>query len=60
MDILGLELSLEQRFSLQQYQQQVTHLSPEQMQEFLMETFRQLMIKDNIIRSLIKSRPMIF
>jgi Phycobilisome degradation protein nblA len=60
MDVLGLELSLEQQFSLQQYEQQVIHLSPIQSQEFLMETLRQLMVKDNIIRSLIKSRPKLF
>jgi Phycobilisome degradation protein nblA len=55
MDILALDLSLEQEFLLKNYEQQVKHLSPERAQEFLLEAFRQLMIKDNAIRSLIKS-----
>lgn len=55
MDILALNLSLEQEFLLKNYEQQVKHLSPERAQEFLLEAFRQLMIKDNAIRSLVKS-----
>lgn len=55
MDILGLALSLEQEFLLKNYEQQVKHLSPERAQQFLLEAFRQLMIKDNAIRSLVKS-----
>ncbi len=55
MNISSLELSLEQQFSLKQYEHQVTQLSSDQAQEFLIEVFRQLMVKDNIIRSLIKS-----
>jgi Phycobilisome degradation protein nblA len=55
MDVLQLQLSLEQQFSLQKYQTQVTELSQSQAQEFLIEAFRQLMIKDNAIRSLMKS-----
>jgi hypothetical protein len=54
MNISALELSLEQQFSLKQYEQQVTKLSSDQAQEFLIEVFRQLMVKDNIIRSLMK------
>jgi hypothetical protein len=55
MNISALELSLEQQFSLKQYEHQVTQLSSDQAQEFLIEVFRQLMVKDNIIRSLMKS-----
>ena len=55
MDILALELSLEQQFLLRNYEQQVRYLSPERAQEFLIEAFRQLMVKDNAIRSLVKS-----
>ncbi len=55
MDIIAWELSLEQKFSLEQYKFQVMSLNPDQAQEFLLETLRQLMIKDNIIRSLMKS-----
>lgn len=55
MGVLPLELSLEQQFHLKKYEHQVTDLSQKQAQEFLVEAFRQLMIKDNAIRSLIKS-----
>jgi Phycobilisome degradation protein nblA len=55
MDISALELSLEQQFSLSKYELQVKELSQERAQEFLIEAFRQLMVKDNAIRSLIKS-----
>lgn len=55
MNILPLELSLEQQFNLKKYEHQVTDLSQKQAQEFLVEAFQQLMIKDNAIRSLMKS-----
>jgi hypothetical protein len=55
MDILALELTLEQQFALRKYQSQVKELSQDQAQEFLLEAFRQLMVKDNAIRSLVKS-----
>lgn len=55
MNISTFELSLEQQFALMQYGNQVTRLSPDQAQEFLIEVLRQLMVKDNVIRSLIKS-----
>jgi Phycobilisome degradation protein nblA len=55
MDVLPLELSLEQQFHLKKYEHQVTDLSQQQAQEFLVEAFRQLMLKDNAIRSLMKS-----
>ncbi len=52
---LQLELSLEQEFNLKLYQDQVKSLSQEQAQEFLLEVLRQLMVKDNVIRSLLKN-----
>jgi hypothetical protein len=54
MNTLTLELSLEQQFFLRLYEQQVTKLSQDQAQEFLIEMIRQMMVKDNVIRSLIK------
>ncbi|OUC16582.1 MAG: phycobilisome degradation protein nblA [Alkalinema sp. CACIAM 70d] len=51
---LPLDLSLEQQFNLTVYQDQVKSLSQEQAQEVLLEVMRQLMIKDNVIRHLIK------
>jgi Phycobilisome degradation protein nblA len=50
-----LELSLEQQFSLMQYEKQITALSKNETHDFLLEVLRQLMIKDNVIRSLMKS-----
>jgi hypothetical protein len=55
MCTLELELSLEQQFSLNLYEKQVTKLSRDQAQELLIVVIQQLMIKDNAIRSLIRS-----
>lgn len=55
MDISALQLSLEQQFSLSKYELQVKELSQDRAQEFLVEAFRQLMVKDNVIRSLVKA-----
>ena len=54
MDSLTLELSLEQQFALRTYEIEVAQLSQGQAQEFLLEVVRQLMVKDNAIRSLLK------
>jgi Phycobilisome degradation protein nblA len=55
MDMLALGLSLEQKFSLRKYEEQVQKLSLTQAQELLVEALSQLMVKDNTIRSLVKS-----
>jgi Phycobilisome degradation protein nblA len=52
---LQLELSLEQKFNLKMYEDQIKGLSQAQAQEFLLEVLRQLMVKDNVIRSLLKN-----
>lgn len=52
---LQLELSLEQKFNLKMYEDQVKGLSQSQAQEFLLEVLRQLMVKDNVIRSLLRN-----
>jgi hypothetical protein len=51
---LSLELSLEQKFNLKLYEDQIKDLSQEQAQTFLLEVLRQLMVKDNVIRSLLR------
>lgn len=51
---LPLSLSMEQQFNLRMYESQVKNLSADQAQEFLLEVMRQLMIKDNVIRHLMK------
>lgn len=53
MDI-PMELSLEQKFNLKLYEEQVKSLSPEESQKFLLEVLRQLMVKDNMLRHLLK------
>ncbi|PZV11438.1 MAG: phycobilisome degradation protein nblA [Leptolyngbya sp.] len=49
-----MELSLEQKFNLKVYEEQVKGLSLEQSQDFLLEVLRQLMVKDNMIKHLLK------
>jgi hypothetical protein len=53
MDI-PLTLTIEQEFNLKVYEDQVHSLSPDQAKEYLLEVMRQLMIKDNVIRHLLK------
>jgi hypothetical protein len=53
MDI-PLSLTMEQQFNMKVYEDQVKNLSADQAQDFLLEIMRQLMIKDNVIRHLIK------
>ena len=52
MDI-PMELSLEQKFKLKLYEEEVKGLSPEESQQFLLEVLRQLMVKDNMVRHLL-------
>ncbi len=49
------QLSLEQQFKLKVLHEQVQDLSKEQAQEYLMEMFRQMMVKDNLVKHLIKN-----
>lgn len=53
---LPLELTMEQQFNMKVYEDQVKQMSADQAQEFLLQTMRQLMIKDNVIRHLMKQR----
>ncbi|MBE9168055.1 NblA/ycf18 family protein [Pleurocapsales cyanobacterium LEGE 06147] len=48
------QLTLEQQFKLKILQEQVKELSKEQAQEYLMEVFRQMMVKDNLVKQLLK------
>lgn len=56
MDILPIELSLEQQFSLRTYEDQVKSLDQEQAQQMLLQVMRQLMVKENLIKHLLKQR----
>jgi hypothetical protein len=51
---LSAQLSLEQQFKLKVLQEQVQNLSKEQAQEYLLEMFRQMMVKDNLVKNLLK------
>ena len=48
------QLSLEQQFRLQILSEQVQNLSQEEAKEYLLEMFRQMMVKDNLFKHLIK------
>jgi hypothetical protein len=54
MPPLVLELTLEQQFNLRTYEEMVKGLSQEQAQMMLLDVLRQLMMKDNAIKSLMK------
>jgi hypothetical protein len=49
-----MDLTLEQKFNLKMYQEQVKSLSHEESQEFLLEVLRQLMVKDNMLKHVMK------
>ncbi|NJK38386.1 MAG: phycobilisome degradation protein nblA [Oscillatoriales cyanobacterium RM2_1_1] len=53
MNISG-DLSLEQKFKMQVFREQVKHLSQEEAQQYLLEVLRQGMVKDNLLRNWIK------
>lgn len=48
------ELTLEQQFMLVRYTQAVNEISPEELRTTLLEIARQLMVKENMIRSLMR------
>lgn len=45
-------LKLEQQLELRVFQEKIKNLTREQTQEFLVELFRQMMLKDNLIKTL--------
>jgi hypothetical protein len=48
------ELTLEQQFRLQTLKDQVQTLSQQEAQDFLIEVLRQMMVKDNLVKQLLK------
>ena len=48
-------LSMEQQFKLQVLKDQVRGLSLEQAQEYVVEVMRQMMVKDNLVKHLLKN-----
>lgn len=51
----GANLSLEQQFKLQVLKEEIKTLTHEQAQEYLVEVFRQMMLKDNLVKNLLKN-----
>jgi hypothetical protein len=52
---LDLDLTLEQQFKIKLFEQSIKSMEPAEAQSLLLEASRLLMIKDNIIRGLMKS-----
>jgi hypothetical protein len=52
---LYTQLSLEQQFKLKVFQEQIQALTKEQAQDYLLEMFRQMMVKDNLMKHLLKN-----
>lgn len=48
-------LSLEQQFKLKVLKEEVKNLTQTQAQEYLLEVFRQMMVKDNLMKHLLKN-----
>ncbi len=55
MESSSFELTLEQQFQMRLMEQSTQQMTREQMQDILIKAARLLMIKDNVIRDLIKS-----
>jgi hypothetical protein len=49
-----IELSLEQKFSIRSFSDQVQNMSREQAQEFLIMLYEQMIVKENIYKSFLK------
>ncbi len=54
-DTMPGNLSMEQQFKLKVLQDQVQCLSLEQAQEYVIEVMRQMMVKDNLVKHLLKN-----
>jgi Phycobilisome degradation protein nblA len=55
MDNSSFELTLEQQFQMRLLEESTQNLSLEQARDYLIQSSRLLMLKDNVIRDLIKS-----
>ena len=49
-----IELSLEQQFSIRSFETQVEHMSHEQAQQFLVQLYRQMMMREETYKNLLK------
>lgn len=55
MNSSSFQLSLEQQFQMKLMEESAQRMTREQMQEVLIQAARLLMVKDNVIRDLMKS-----
>ncbi|HEY9695208.1 MAG TPA: NblA/ycf18 family protein [Oculatellaceae cyanobacterium] len=49
-----IELSLEQQFSIRSFETQVEHMSHEQAQQFLVQLYKQMMMREETYKNLLK------
>jgi hypothetical protein len=49
-----LELSLEQQFNIRSFETQVSRMSHEQAQEFLVKLYEQMIVRENMYKEFIK------
>jgi hypothetical protein len=49
-----MELSLEQQFSVRSFSSQVERMSQEQAQEFLVQLYEQMMMRENMYKHFLK------
>jgi Phycobilisome degradation protein nblA len=54
MDTNSFQLTLEQQFQMRLIEQSAESLTREQLLDMLIQTYRLLMIKDNVIKDLVK------
>ena len=51
-----MKLTLEQQFTIRSFETQVQKMSREQAQEFLVQLYRQMMVKENMYKDFIKNQ----
>lgn len=54
MDFMSFDLSLEQQFEVQRIRQEVQQMDRDQALDLLLQVSKTLMIKDNLIRDLMR------
>ena len=54
---IDLNLSLEQEFKIKSFEQSIQAMNSEEARSLLLEASKLLMVKDNIIRGLMKNNP---
>ncbi|TVQ48114.1 MAG: NblA-related protein [Gloeocapsa sp. DLM2.Bin57] len=50
----SVNLSLEQQFSLRSFESQVQQMSHQQAQEFLIQLYEQMMVRENLYKEFLK------